>query len=190
MKLILDFDGVLFDSSKLKETFFTVLERHGMLDIEEQYHFERADDRPFSLVLFIKRLCKKKSMSELEAEAIYGEIMDACKDFRNEPLMKILENAGRENCYIVTNGEDEFQKDKIARTGLENSVEKVIIVPGTKKFAIERLCDMFSDEKVIFVDDKEKFFADLDMDKCKNLKTVLYDEKGLQRVEKAIEESR
>lgn len=190
MKLILDFDGVLFDSLKLKETFFTVLGRHGMLDIEEQYHFERANERPFSLVLFIKRLCKKKGMSELEAEAIYGEIMDSCRNFRNEPLALLLGRVGRENCYIVTNGEEEFQKDKIARTGLKELVDKVIVVPGTKKFAIERLCDMFPGEPIIFVDDEEIFFEDLDMEKCKNLTTVLYDKDGLQKIEKAIEESR
>lgn len=190
MKLLLDFDDVLFDTSRLKETFFAVLGRHGVLRAKEKYHYERANDRPFSLKLFIRRLCKEKSIGNQEADAMYEEVMSVCGNLVNQDLIRVLEGVGRKNCYLITNGDEGFQKDKISCSGIKRFVEDVIIVPGTKKFAVESLCARFPDESVIFIDDREKFFEDLDMAACKNLKTVLYDGVGVGKLERVIEESR
>jgi FMN phosphatase YigB (HAD superfamily) len=190
MKLLLDFDDVLFDTSRLKETFFAVLNRHGVLRAKEKYHFERANDRPFSLKLFIRRLCKEKGIGNQEADAMYDEVMSVCGNLVNQDLVRILERVGSKNCYLITNGDEGFQKDKIICSGIKRFIEDVVIVPGTKKFAIESLCAKFPDEPVIFVDDREKFFEDIDTATHKNLKTVLYDGTGVGKLEQAIEESR
>lgn len=188
MKLIVDFDDVLFDVSQLKERFFKVLKRHGVKNPEDEYIFERKNDRPFSLRLFLERICKEEVLSETRVESMYQDIMSVCKDLKNIELLEVLKEVGKENCYIVTSGDKEFQMDKITRTEVDKIAEEVIVVPGSKKAIVESLCLRFPNEKVIFIDDKIKFFDDITMEKCPNLKTILFDTYGLLSVKQEIEE--
>src|SRR3989344_5835061 len=71
---------------------------------------------------------------------------------------------------------------KSKSTGLESFFSDIIIVAGSKKEAVEKICAKYKDEKVIFIDEKAKYFEDLDFVKYPNLKTVLYDEKGLEKL--------
>lgn len=188
MKLIVDFDDVLFDVSKLKERFFKVLKRHGVKHPEDEYTFERKNDRPFSLRLFLERICREEGIPETMVESMYQDIMSVCKDLNNLELLELLKEAGKENCYIVTSGDEEFQMDKITRTEVDQIAEEVSVVPGSKKAIVESICLRFPNEKVIFIDDKIKFFDDITMEKCPNLQTILFDKYGLQSVKDAMDE--
>lgn len=187
MKLILDFDDVLFKTSELKERFFATLERLGVKDAREKYHFERKNDRPFSLRLFLQRICKEENIPD--ADLLYREILFICRDLKNEEMMNIVNEVGKENCYIVTNGDEEYQKDKITLSGIGNAVQETIVVPGSKKEAVESVCRHFPEEDIIFVDDKELFFSDIDKEAVPNLKTILYDAVGLDNLMAEVKKS-
>ncbi len=189
MKLIVDFDDVLFKTSKLKEKFFSVLTAHGVQNAEEHYKYERTPERPFSLELFLARICKEEN-TDISAGLLYEEIMEVCVECVNETTVQLLKETGAENCFIVTNGDDDFQKEKLVRSGIYTLVREVTIVPGSKKEKIEAICAQFPDEEIIFVDDKSRFFDDIDMEKCKNLKTVLFDEHGFENLKAEMEASR
>jgi FMN phosphatase YigB (HAD superfamily) len=187
MKLILDFDDVLFKTSELKERFFATLERLGVKEAREKYHFERKNDRPFSLRLFLRRICKEENIPE--PDLLYREIMFICRDLKNEEMMSIIAEAGKENCYIVTNGDKEYQEDKITLSGIDSFVQEIVVVPGSKKEAVESVCRHFPEEDIIFVDDKELFFLDIDMEAVPNLKTILYDKGTVSKLKALIEKS-
>ena len=107
--------------------------------------------------------------------------MSKCPDFVNKKLIGIIKKLGKENCYLVTYGEHEFNKEKVERSGIASLFSEIDIVPGSKKEIIYNICNRNKNEKVLFIDDKVKFFEDLDMTKCPNLKTILYDEHGLEK---------
>jgi FMN phosphatase YigB (HAD superfamily) len=190
MKLIVDFDDVLFKTSILKAKFFSVLADHGVKNAEEHYKYERTPERPFSLELFLKRICKEENISDISAGLLYEEIMEVCSECVNETMVQLLTDMGAENCFIVTNGDEEFQKEKLVRSGIYTLVREVTIVPGSKKEKVEAICAQFPDEEITFVDDKSRFFDDIDMEQCKNLKTVLFDENGFENLKAEMEASR
>lgn len=179
MKLILDFDDVIFNVGELKEKFFSVLEVKGFNNAREEYHLERKSDQPFSLKLFLIRVCKVKDVPSDEIDAMYEEIMSGIEHFKNEYLFQIIEEIGKENCYIVTSGDKEFQMDKITRVGVNNLVQEVFVVPNSKKEIMEELCTRFANEKVIFIDNKNKHTEEIDTNKFPNLKAILYNKIGL-----------
>lgn len=189
MKLIVDFDDVLFDASKLKEKLFTILEEYGVQKVRERYLFERESDRPFSLRLFIGKVLKEEGVSA-DIETVYDRVMSICSELRNEALLTVLKQNGKDHCLLVTSGEEEFQREKIQRSGIDEYANVVVVVPGSKKDEIEAVCAQFPNEEIIFIDDKNKFFTDIDMEKCPNLKTVLYNENGLENLKAEIAESR
>lgn len=196
MKLIVDFDDVLFDTARFKSYIFKTMEIHGVNNVKDFYDKERKINKPFSLRYFIQYAIditekENDTMKKIyNVEEIYNNIISACPFFINDNMVEIMKNEGKQNCFIVTNGEIEYQNDKISKTGIGELCQKVYIVPRTKKDVIKELCTFFSSEIVIFIDDKSKFFEDIDMEVCKNLTTVLYNENGFENLKAEIAKSK
>ncbi len=194
MKLILDFDDVLFNAKELKEILFASLVSHGIHNAREFYAMARKSGEPFSLRRFLYNVTEYKGANDIhrgvDVDALYNEIMSACSHLGNQELIALVKDSGKDNCYIVTNGDDDFQRDKIRRLGISALVKEIHVVSGSKKEKIEEICRVFEDEDVIFVDDKNKFFTELDMEACPNLKTVIYNENGLDNLIAEIEASK
>lgn len=179
MKFIFDFDDVLFHTTKLfKKHMYATLEKAGVSrDVAEKYYKEVRKDK-----LWLKELLIHFSVSE----ALYEEILKDSQNFINQELLNIVKKLGKENCHIVTHGNDEFQRDKIKKAGIETLFSEIVVVQKSKKEAIEKICAEHFDEKVIFVDDKIKHFEDLNFKKYPNLKTILYDDQGLEKLTREI----
>lgn len=179
MKFIFDFDNVLFKTrTHFKEHLIGVLERAGISRDKVEEYWKKGHLDTFSL---------KKMLTELDLnQDLYEEIMNQSKNFVNEALIKVVENLGEKNSFVVTFGDKEFQLDKIQKAGIAPLFSEIIVVQGSKKEAIEKICVKYKDEKVIFVDDRANHFEDLDFVKYPNLKTILYDEQGLDKLKTEI----
>lgn len=187
MKVIFDFDDVLFNAKGFKEKMFSLLLAKGYDTVTEHYERVRTTEKPFSLKAFLLDL--DDHMTFEEHHALYEEIMGACRNLVNEEVVRIMKTLGKENCYIVTNGDPEFQIDKIRRSIGEDCVRDIVVVSGDKQEAIATICKRHKDEDVLFTDDKLTFLRNLDVESCPNLKTVLFNEYGLHTLLAEIEAS-
>lgn len=180
MKFIFDFDDVLFFTTRhRKEHMFVLLEKVGipLAEIEEYYKKARLEG-----LLLKNMLAHFLASKRINQKKLYEEIMAENKNFINVALLETIKKLGKDNCFLITHGGTEFQKDKIKRTGVAPLFSKIIIIQGSKKEAVEKICAKHKDEKVIFIDDKVTCFEDLDFKKYPNLKTILYDEHGLEKL--------
>ena len=183
MKLILDFDDVLMDTSLLKKKISSSLYELGISkEVADNYYEQRDKSVPFSLKSFLLSFLKKEKIESVSFVDLYEEIMVICSDILNKEVVQIAKNIGKENSFIVTNGDKEFQMDKIKKSGIESFFSEIYITNGSKKDIIENICLKNLNEKVIFVDNKIEFFNDLDIERCKNLKTILYDVNGFENL--------
>lgn len=177
MKYIFDFDDVLFFTTRhRKEVVFPALEKAGvpMAKLKEYYKIER--EKGFSL---------KKAIGHFftnPPKNLYEEIMARSGDFVNQDLLEIIRKIGKENCYLITFGESEFQKEKIKRAGVESLFSQIVALLESKKEAIEEITARHRGEEVFFIDDKAYHFQNLDLEKYPNLKTILFDKHGLAKL--------
>ena len=179
MKYIFDFDDVLFDNTKqFKEHMYASLEKAGVSQEEAEKYYKKIGGSKFWLKEMLVHFFLK--------ESLYKEILKESINFINKELLEIVKKLGKDNCYIVTHGGDEWQRDKIKNTGIDSFFSQIVVVSEKKKEAIEKICEKYKKEKVLFIDDKEHHFKDLDFKKCPNLKTILYDEKGLEKLKAEI----
>ncbi|MEK7585978.1 MAG: HAD hydrolase-like protein [Patescibacteria group bacterium] len=187
MKLILDFDDTLSNNKLLKEHIYKCLEEVGVLSAtSEKYYKEvRATNTPFSLKDFLSSVLTREN-TKGDIEILYEKIMEICPTLLDTKLLEIVRKLGKDNCYLVTNGNYEYQMDKIEKSKIVQLFQKIIVVPGSKKEPIEKICTDNKDDKVVFVDNKEVFFKDLDMNVCNNLTTILYDEYGLESLKGVV----
>lgn len=188
MKVIFDFDDVIFNAKGLKDVIFSTLTQRGYEQVSQKYEMRRQGKSPFSLYSFIRYITAETS--EANVTALYDEIMSACGMLINHEVASLIMRLGKENCYIVTNGDDLFQRDKIERSIGLDAVQEVFIVPGGKAETIVMLCERHGNEPVIFVDDKPEFINETYAKECQNLKMVLFNENGLADLRAEIEASR
>ncbi|HTE48889.1 MAG TPA: HAD family hydrolase [Candidatus Paceibacterota bacterium] len=178
MKVIFDFDGVLFNTKEFLRHLYACLEREGVSNTSTNEYYNKVGGTQFSL---------KKLLSHFSVRAnLYEEILGESKNFINKELLKIVRKLGRENCYMITHANKEWQLDKIKSTGIGSFFSEIIIVSESKKEAVEKICALNINEEVVFIDDKTKYFEGLDFKKYPNLKTILYDEKGLKKLNAII----
>ncbi len=190
MKFIFDFDDVLFNSTKqLKKRIYMCLDKIGVSYDTAEVYYKEVRGGEFSLKNFISNLLAQEKIKNIKMEDVYKDIMSKCPDFVNKELVEVVRSLGKENCYLVTYGEYEFNKAKVEKSGLAPLFCEVNIVPGSKKEIIYDICNRNKDDKVLFVDDKVKFFEDLDFKKYPNLKTILYDEQGLGKLISVLSQS-
>ncbi|MCF7834050.1 MAG: HAD hydrolase-like protein [Candidatus Pacebacteria bacterium] len=189
MKFIFDFDDTLFlNTEKFKKKMFSVLETKGVpySFALEKYKEKRAKE--FSLKEFIAKCFEQKTIPATEILSTYEDIMSECKEYVDQNLLAIVHQAGKENCFIVTNGDKEFQEDKIKRSGVAPLFQSIHIVPESKKEIIEKICSTGNEnEEILFIENREHFFADLNTKKYPNLHLILYDKDGLAKVQKFLE---
>ena len=191
MKIIFDFDDVLFNNTKqFKPHMYACLEEAGVSQNFAEKYYKEVREKEFSLKDFITYLFHHQKITDTAVEDVYKKIMNECKNFINIELIELVKKIGKSNCYIITNGEKEFNYDKVYGSGVAPLFNKIYIVPGSKKSILENICRKNKNEKVIFIDDKNKFLDDIDFKKCQNLKTILYDENGLEKLKAEISEER
>lgn len=168
MKYIFDFDDTLFDTAKFKELIFTTLLAYGTTspdEIKASYDAERKSGPPFSLMNFLKKF---------NAEGEYMKIMSHCPYLLNTELIDAVRRLGKENCYIVTHGEREFQEAKIKESGIWNFFSLITTTAKGKKEQIEEVCKIYPNESVVFIDNNPKFISEPGLTSIPNLTTLLY----------------
>ena len=175
MKYIFDFDDVVFNNTSMfKKVMFSLIKAEGVDLNKAKKLYKKLRAKEFSLLKFLRLLFKSRKNKDLLVQNLYKKILQDCSLFLNKEIMRMIKKAGREDCYLVTNGEKKFQRDKIKKAGVVPLFKEIHIVSDTKKEVIEKICVKNKNEKIIFIDDKSIFFKDINMRVCKNLKTVLY----------------
>ncbi len=180
MKFIFDFDDVLFHNTKLlKPYMYARFEEAGVpRNIVEPYYNEIKKTSK----TWLKDLLVHFSLKE----NLYEDILEKSKNLANKEVIEIIKKLGKENCYILSHGGEDYQLEKIKRSGVFSLFREVIVVFDKKTKKIEEICERHKDEKVLFVDDKEHHFENLDFKKYPNLKTILFDENGLEKLKAEI----
>lgn len=179
MKFIFDFDGVLFNAKGFIKFMYDYLEKSGMPRATTEEYYKKVGGTKFGL----KEMLAYFSIDE----SFYEKIISESKKFNNKELLDVVTKLGKNNCYIVSHAKEDWQRDKIKRTGIDSFFSEIVVVPESKKQAVENICAIHKDEEVIFIDDKAKYFENLDFKKCPNLKTVLYDEQGLEKLNSILQ---
>lgn len=159
MKLIFDFDDTIFDTKRFKyEYFFKCLEKYGISSekFEESYLAQRKKDKVYDLNTHLSELISKIN-PPITPNDVISNIKKDMQDYIFPEFKSVSNTYGKDNIFIITHGEINFQQLKIDASRIGDYVARVIIVGGSKQKEIEALCAKYSDEKLFFFDDKFEY---------------------------------
>lgn len=190
MKIIFDFDDVIFDSNAFKQRIFSGLVSSGIPSdiIKDLYIGHRATFSPFILY----KDAVEKTGLKISEKSINKSVEDLVKNvdsYVDKKIITLIKEIGEENCFIVTAGDIDFQKLKV-NASLGNVIveENCFFVEKKKSEALKSICEMCPNEPVIFVDDKSRYMDEANSLNLQNLHPVLYRHDGFDVLSSKIKE--
>lgn len=153
----------------------------------EQYGIPRAVAEPYYKKVRVNEFWLKDMIGYFKLpEAFYEDLIkpEVLESFVNQEVINIIKGLGKENCLILTHGGSEWQMNKIKNSGIADLFTEIVVVFNKKAEALEEICSRHRDEKVLFTDDKQEHFDDIDLSKCPNLETILFDDEGLEKLKR------
>ena len=147
MKIYFDFDRTLFDTKTFLERIYSILKEYEIpLDLFDRIRLENKDDG-FNLFGILEKV---KEIHPFNT-ALYTDLerlIECDRMFLFADVEKVLEKLKKLNCklYILTKGNERFQRAKIGNTNIANYFDDII-------FTMKYKGELDIDYNAIFVDD-------------------------------------
>lgn len=156
MKLLFDFDDTIFDTERLKEErLFTSLQEYGVTkeDFENDYTSWRKTHPVYDIREHLRHLVTDHTLP-VNVDTVVMNITEDLKTYVFPEYLDLIRLYGKKNSFIITQGENDYQRLKIKNSGIEEEVEGVFTVTTSKKEKVLELCARWGNESILFFDDK------------------------------------
>lgn len=172
MKIFLDFDDTLFDTTrtpgKFWEDLVVIMKNGGWSAREIEETAESFSDSAFDkgklyhyrshLELLEKKYPRGKLSETLLQTEAFMENLDR---YLFPDVLPFLQKMPKEDMIIITYGDGDFQKAKISGAGIHDLVSEVLVTQGEKVGMIE---EWMTEKNLLshqawFIDDKPRYFS-------------------------------
>lgn len=149
MKLFIDFDGVLFDSYVFLRDLLKKLNTLGV----DEVSFLSAYGANYSPYRHIKTLFPKDERTK-EALALLESHFKDAPNYLFSDALPFLKNFRKEDVFIVSYGDSDFQMKKITSSGVLSFCSEARISQIKSDTILEILNGRGEGEKIYFIDDR------------------------------------
>ncbi|XLQ20336.1 MAG: hypothetical protein ACKUBY_00965 [Candidatus Moraniibacteriota bacterium] len=180
MKIFVDFDNTIFDARHdFAEGLYNIFYLHGVnrgLYQKTYDSFARAIGENGELHSPKNHIVKIAGAMEMNInQKVFlqeiSEFLENLEEFVFEDFYAFANQYNKKDLIILSYGEYEFQKQKIAGSGIEQFFADTIITQEDKTVEIEKYMQNFPDELVVLIDDKLGYFENAKQSEI-NIKTV------------------
>lgn len=196
MKIFLDFDGTLFDTENaFKRDLFSVFVSCGIsLEMVEDVYEEMSKTRFFGGFMYSPQqhaeALRKKNFLKIDEKKLLAEVSCFMKGDLSRYVFSdsfgFLNSFKKSELHILTFGEERYQKEKIAQSGVKKYVADVFVVQEEKSKTIARMCQE-GGEKIFFLDDSLKMVSEMKRS-LPWVQTILLSRPGRRRLDAGKEE--
>lgn len=173
MKIYIDFDGTLFDSTKHYQEYINIFKKHN-IDIESYFNKEYKKEKNFDSLS--KKIIKEYNLNP----SIYDELdkIYSKKLIFKDAITFLEKNHNKYDLILLTLGNIEYQKKKINKTNIGKYFKDIIITNKDKsKLDIDYTNGIFIDNNPLelkrFYNSKAKYLIRIKRDADKYSKIDL-----------------
>lgn len=127
MKIYIDFDGTLFDSTKHYQEYKNIFKKYN-IDIESYFNKEYKKEKNFDILT--KKIIKEYNLNPSiykEIDKIYSE-----KLIFKDAITFLKENHNKYDLILLTLGNIDYQQKKINKTNINKYFKEIIITNKDK----------------------------------------------------------
>lgn len=170
MKLFFDFDDFFLDTenSLVSETFarYATLTGVSLEVVRETYrYFSRAKAENGKCYTYEEHLRLLQRHADFNSNSVCKEMEIFFRDLRRfiySGAEDFLKKFNKEDLFLLTYGDDDFQMTKIFGSGLQNYFSRIFVTQGNKVEEIKRLRQVLNipqNDRIIFGDNRCEYFA-------------------------------
>lgn len=159
VKVFVDLDDTLIDTSRIKKEMFDIVVRAGVdpAEVEDRYR-QMKESGPFTVSGFAQMFVDLTDVGELE-RSIDGYFSNL-GDILIQDRVDWLDNnypASQYERVLYTFGNPDFQRKKVEGLGISDKFDEIVYVEGDK---VKSLQNYISEgERFIVIDDKQEVLA-------------------------------
>ena len=160
---IIDFDGVLFNDMRFKQEYETLFQCAGISRVTYEKTYQQTKKKGYYDPRIHIRLAlgsgKGASVTEKSLFSQIKTFLDQSFRFVYGDVKKFLAFLKEEgiNAILLSTGDAVFQKHKLAKSGIHDFFNDVIIIPHASKIAdVDMILRKMKPMSAIFIDDKRE----------------------------------
>lgn len=166
MKIFLDFDGVIFNTELFKKQLGKIFFKNGVPKeiFKKTYRNFEKNNLPYSFAKHLKFLAKNEKINSKKISADLRKLLDNLKPYVSGEARIFLKHFYKNDLYLISYGDLNFQKQKIKGAEVSRFFRRVIITTADKGKIIEKIVkkDKFKKgERIVFIDDKPKHIREV-----------------------------
>ncbi len=159
MKIFLDFDGVIFNTELFKKQLIKIFFKNGVPKeiFKKSYRNSKGKNLPYSVAKHLKFLAKNEKINSKKISADLKKLLNNLKQYVFGEARIFLKHFSKNDLYLISYGDLNFQKQKIKGAKVSKFFKRVIVTAADKGKIIEKIAkkDKFKKgETIIFIDDK------------------------------------
>jgi FMN phosphatase YigB (HAD superfamily) len=179
MKILIDFDDVIFNTKQFREDLISVFLESGISkEAYDESYYDPSDDRIVKTYDPRAQIERLDGKFDVNAEKLLNDInafMKSAEKYVFEDVVSFIEFFGKDNAYVISFGDIAFQEEKVNNSGIRRIVKGVTITDKLKAVAVSRMMeekDEFPDKKIFFLDDRVEQIHDV-KEKFPGIMTIL-----------------
>jgi len=192
MKIVSDFNGVIFNNLALHEHYIKFLEHKGIDSrLTELVYMKHSETGiPFSLRRFLWTLGIRADVRSVLDPHVYDEILLGCKRFLNSDVLEVFSSINKKDIILLTKGDKEYELDKISKSVGNDFAGEVILLTDGKKEILRHISDTHKNETIIVVDSDLTLMSDEQLKRNKNIIVIPFSRHAINDFSNVIQKYR
>ena len=155
MKIVIGFDGAVFNTHKLIQELLDNLKKagHKSEEFKEIYKKAKTKRSNFDQKEIIDLLIKFDLNNKMEVTTEITSLLENPDDFIYSDFYKFVNNFRKKDLILLSSGTISFCKEKIERFKINNFFDKVYITDNRMK-KLELIYRKYSTERLFFIDNR------------------------------------
>ncbi|MCK5476102.1 MAG: hypothetical protein KAI71_06005 [Candidatus Pacebacteria bacterium] len=155
MKIVIGFDGAVFNTHKLIQELLDNLKKagHKSEEFKEIYKKAKTKRSNFDQKEIIDLLIKFDLNNKMEVTTEITSLLEDSDDFIYSDFYKFVNNFRKKDLILFSSGTISFCKEKIEKLKINNFFNKIYITDNRMK-KLELIYRKYSTERLFFIDDR------------------------------------
>ena len=158
MKIILDFDDVIFNAYRLFQEFLKIFQEAGFSEEEFKKIYRETKNKAggFETETILKLSRRLKSFDENKVKKEIGFLVNSAEKFIYPDFADFAKSFNKKDLIILSCGAASFQKEKIKKSKVASFFNEIIIVSSeeNKTDSLKNISQKHNNGKIFFIDDK------------------------------------
>ena len=155
MKIILDFDDTIFNTSLMLNEFLEIFQGAGFTEKEFWNNYQKTKEKAggFDREIFINLFHKSNFFNEKEIKKEVNFVLSEMSKFIYPDFTSFVKSFSKKDLMLLSYGVANFQKEKIEKSKVALLLNKIIITSEDKVENFKSISQKYHSEKLFFIED-------------------------------------